>query len=147
MDERDITDMEKINQMEDMKHIKEIKNISDIIEMSALHLSEMIKNGSVTVKEAVDVYLGKIAEKDDLLGAFITVAESDKLQKRIEEVQKGIEEGRYTGKLAGVPIAIKDNICTKGLRTTCASKMLENFVPSYDAEVIRRLEVAGMIVI
>lgn len=150
MNERDITDMEKINQMEDMKymkHIKEIKNISDIIEMSALHLSEMIKNGSVTVKEAACAYLGKIAEKDDLLGAFITVAESDKLQNRIEEVQKGIEEGRYTSKLAGVPIAIKDNICTKGLRTTCASKMLENFVPSYDAEVIRRLEAAGMIVI
>ena len=66
---------------------------------------------------------------------------------RAKEVQKGIEDGTYTGLLAGVPIAIKDNICIKGKTTTCASKILENFVPQYNAEVIDRLEQAGLVII
>lgn len=119
----------------------------NIKEMTALQLSEMIKEGEVTVKEAAHTYLNQIQEKDGQLNAFITVADREKLQQRIEDVQQGIAEGKYTSKLAGVPIAIKDNICTKGMRTTCASKMLESFVPAYHAEVIRRLEAAGMIII
>ena len=62
-------------------------------------------------------------------------------------MEKGIEDGTYTGPLAGVPIAIKDNICVQGKPTTCASKILEGFVPQYRAEVISRLEKAGMIII
>lgn len=119
----------------------------DIKKMTALQLSEVIRNGEVTVKEAVDTFLNEIKEKDEQLGAFITVADNDKLEERINEVQKGIAEGKYISNLVGVPIAIKDNICTKSMRTTCGSKMLENFTPQYDAEVIRRLEDAGMIVI
>lgn len=118
----------------------------EIMEMTALELAEKIKTGQVSVKEAVETYIDRIKEADGSIHAFLTVS-GDGLEKRIEEVQKGIEEGKYTGKLAGVPIAVKDNICTNGMRTTCASKMLENFVPTYDAEAVRRLEEAGMIVI
>jgi aspartyl-tRNA(Asn)/glutamyl-tRNA(Gln) amidotransferase subunit A len=67
--------------------------------------------------------------------------------KRAEEVQKAIDDGSLKGPLAGVPIAIKDNICTRGLLTTCASHILDNFVPTYDAEVITKLHDAGMIII
>lgn len=119
----------------------------EITEMTALELAGKIKNGQVTVKEAVDTYIKQIEENDGQINAFITVADNERLQQRIDEVQQGIADGRYTSALAGVPIAVKDNICTKGMKTTCASKMLENFVPAYDAEAVRRLEEAGMIII
>lgn len=118
-----------------------------ILHMTALELSEAIKGGKVTVKEAVDTYMRQIEERDGQLNSFVTVADKEKLQHRIEEVQQGIADGRYKGRLAGVPIAVKDNICTKGMRTTCASKMLESFMPAYDAEAVRRLNEAGMIII
>ena len=119
----------------------------EILQMTALELAAKIKSGEVTVKDAVDTYIKQIEEKDGQLNAFITVADKEKLNERIEEVQQGIASGKYTSSLAGVPIAVKDNICTKGMRTTCASKMLEGFVPTYDAEAVSRLEAAGMIII
>lgn len=119
----------------------------EIIEMTALELAEKIKCGQVTVKEAVEKYINQIKNVDGNIHAFLTVTDREILEKRVEEVQQGIASGKYTSKLAGVPIAVKDNICTKGMKTTCASKMLENFVPSYDAEVVRRIEEAGMIII
>ena len=119
----------------------------EILQMTALELAAKIKSGEVTVKDAVDTYIKQIEEKDGQLNAFITVADKEKLNERIEEVQQGIASGKYTGNLAGVPIAVKDNICTKGMKTTCASKMLESFVSTYDAEAVSRLEAAGMIII
>ncbi len=109
-------------------------------------LSGQIKNGAISVAETVEFYKKQIEQKDKTLQAFLTVAE-DGLGERIKDIQDGIKEGRYTGPLAGVPIAVKDNICTKGLRTTCASDMLEDYIPTYDATVIRRLEQAGAIVL
>ena len=118
----------------------------DILNISELELSKNIQSGAISVKEAVDAYLGVIEEKDKEINAFITI-DKDALYKRVEEVQAGIESGKYVGKLVGVPIAIKDNICTKGIRTTCASKMLENFVPTYDAFVIEKINEAGLVII
>ena len=117
-----------------------------IEQMDALTLSEKIKKGTLGVEEAVGYYRDQIERKDGELKAFLTLAE-DGLQERIADLQEGIRSGQYTGPLAGVPVAIKDNICTKGLRTSCASKMLENFIPSYDATVIQRLRDAGMLVL
>ncbi len=118
----------------------------DILSMSALELSKNIQSGMISVRDAIDAYISAIEEKDKDINAFITI-DKECLYKRVEEVQAGIESGKYTGKLVGVPIAIKDNICTKGLRTTCASKMLENFVPTYNAFVVEKLEEAGLIII
>lgn len=109
-------------------------------------ISEQIKNGTLSVAEVVAHYRHQINQKEDGLQAFLTIAQEG-LEARIKDVQDGIREGRYTGPLAGIPVAVKDNICTKGLRTTCASTMLENYIPAYSATVICRLEQAGAIVL
>ena len=118
----------------------------DILKMSALELSKNIQSGVISAREAVDAYLCVIEEKDRDINAFITI-DKDALYKRVEEVQAGIDSGKLKGKLVGVPIAVKDNICTRGIKTTCASKMLENFVPAYDAFVIEKINEAGLVII
>ena len=114
---------------------------------TALEAGRQIRAGETTVSETVLSVLDAIEAQDETLNAFITVAEREALLARAAEVQAGIESGALTSPLAGVPIGIKDNICTKGLRTTCASKMLSNFVPPYSARAVERLERAGMIVV
>lgn len=118
----------------------------EITELTAIELGTKIRAGEITVEEAVLAELDAIGAKDAEYNCYITVLREQALE-RAREVQKGISEGRYTSVLAGVPIAIKDNICTKGVRTTCASKILENFVPPYNATVIDKLEKAGMVVL
>jgi aspartyl-tRNA(Asn)/glutamyl-tRNA(Gln) amidotransferase subunit A len=118
----------------------------DILQMSARMLGQKIQRGEIGVKEAVDAYKNQMQKMEPGIHAFIS-SDNDKTAHRIKEVEEGIRSGRYTGTFAGVPIAVKDNICTRGQKTTCASKMLENFVPAYDAEAVKRIEDAGMIVI
>lgn len=118
----------------------------EIREMTALTLGHAIKSREVGVREAVKASLDRIGKMDGTLHAFLETDEK-KIYDRVKEVENGIRSGRYTGPLAGVPAAVKDNICTKGRKTTCASRILENFVPPYDAEAVRRMENAGMIVI
>lgn len=117
-----------------------------ILQLSARELSEKIRGGEISVKEAVDAYREQIGKMEPQVHAFLSV-DDDILAGRIQEVEEGIRSGRYSGPLAGVPVAVKDNICTKGQKTTCASKILENFVPAFDAEAVKRLEDAGMIVL
>ena len=114
--------------------------------MSAQEISRQIRKGNIDVRAVVTAYQRQIKAQEPLVNAFISINTAH-LEARIEEVEKGIKSGKYQGALAGVPIAIKDNICTKGQKTTCASKMLEEFEPTYDAEVVRRIEDAGMIII
>ena len=94
------------------------------------------------MKEVFD----QIESKEDKVHAYLDTYKKE-AYARAKEVEKGIQDGTYTGPLAGVPIAVKDNICIKGKKTTCASKILENFVPQYNAEVIDRLEQAGLVII
>ena len=114
--------------------------------MTALQLGQMIKKKEVSVKEAVQESLAQIADLDETLGRFVTVDEEGAL-KRAEEVQKGIDDGTITGALAGVPVAVKDNICTKDLLTTCSSKILSNFVPPYSAQAVDNLKAAGAVIV
>ena len=114
--------------------------------MTALELSKKIRQRQVKVADGVKEVFDQIEKKEGKVHAYLDLYKKDALQ-RAKEVEKGIMDGTYTGPLAGVPIAVKDNICVMGKKTTCASKILENFVPQYNAEVIDRLEKAGMIVI
>lgn len=118
----------------------------DVLQMTALELSQRIRGREISVKEAVEACKKQIDKQESLIHAFLTI-DDDRLSGRIKEVEAGIRSGIYQGPLAGVPVAVKDNICTKGQKTTCASRMLENFVPTYDAEAVRRLEAAGMVVL
>lgn len=119
----------------------------DITKVSALQLSKAIRSKELTVKEAVLAQLNEIRKREPLYHCYISILEEQAI-KRADEVQKKIEQGEYSNSLlAGVPVAIKDNICTKGIKTTCASHMLSEFCPLYDAEVITRLEAAGCIIL
>ena len=117
-----------------------------ILELSATELAKKIKRGELSVTEAAKASLAQIAKEDPKIHAYLTVDE-EKVLAQAREVEEGIRAGKYTGPLAGVPIAVKDNICTKGMKTTCASKILENFVPFYDATAITRITEAGMVIL
>ena len=114
--------------------------------MTALELAEKIKQRQISVLDGVKTVFAAIEKKENRIHAYLDIYKKE-AYARARQVEKGIAEGIYTGPLAGVPIAVKDNICVKGKKTTCASRMLENFVPSYQAEAVSRLEQAGMIVI
>lgn len=88
----------------------------------------------------------QIEEKEAKFHCYISL-DKERALKRAEQVQAAIDAGELAGPLAGVPIAVKDNICTKDVKTTCASRILSNFVPSYSAEAVVRLERAGAIIL
>ena len=118
----------------------------EILENTALSLGKKIRLKEIGVREAVKASLDQIDRQEPKIHAFLDVDEK-KIYARVKEVEEGIKSGRYKGPLAGVPIAVKDNICTKGQKTTCASRILGNFVPPYNASAVERLHAAGMIVI
>lgn len=121
--------------------------MQEITSMTALQLAEKVKKREVSVPEVVRAQLETIYKREPIYNAFITVMEKEAMAQA-EMVQKRLDEGDlYDSPLAGVTIAVKDNICTQGVRTTCASKMLENFVPAYDATVVEKLKKAGVIII
>ena len=117
-----------------------------LLDLTAVELGKKIKAGEVSVLETTKAALDQIKEKDDLYNCYVTVDEEGAL-KQAEEVQKKIDAGELTGPLAGVPVAIKDNMCTRGLLTTCSSKILGNFVPTYTAEAVLNLEKAGAVIL
>ncbi len=118
----------------------------DLEKMTALELAEKIKQRQISVLDGVKTVFAEIEKKENRIHAYLDIYKKE-AYARARQVEKGIAEGIYTGPLAGVPVAVKDNICVKGKKTTCASRMLENFVPPYQAEAVSRLEQAGMIVI
>ena len=118
----------------------------ELMELTALELGKKIKSKEISVKEAVTKALEQTAALEKDVHAFVNVEEEYAL-KQAELVQKGIDDGTLTGPLAGVPVAIKDNMCTKGILTTCSSKILSNFTPFYSAEAVLNLEKAGAVMI
>lgn len=117
-----------------------------ILDMTALEMGQKIKAKEISVREAVQASLDRITAVEDAVHSFVTVDTQGAL-KRADEVQKAIEAGTLTGPLAGVPAAVKDNICTDGLRTTCSSRILYNFVPTYSAEAVLNMEKAGAVIL
>ena len=118
----------------------------NIMSLTAVELGKRIKAKEISVEEAVTAALDAIEKKEKLVNSFVTVDREGAL-KRAKEVQKQIDDGTLPGPLAGVPVAIKDNMCTKDLLTTCSSKILYNFIPTYTAEAVLNLEKAGAVIL
>lgn len=119
----------------------------NLMNITAVELGKKIQSGEVTAPDAALAALDNIKKSEDTLNSFVTVLSEDAVLARAEQVQKKIENGELTGPLAGVPVAIKDNMCTKNVLTTCSSKMLANFTPTYTAEAVLNLERAGAVMI
>ncbi|MCI8791911.1 MAG: Asp-tRNA(Asn)/Glu-tRNA(Gln) amidotransferase subunit GatA [Eubacterium sp.] len=117
-----------------------------LMSLTALELGRRIKNGEVTAVDAAGEALAQIREKEDSIHSFVTVREEDEILADAARVQKQIEEGTVSGPLAGVPAALKDNLCTEGILTTCSSRMLADFKPAYTAEAVKNLQQAGVVV-
>ncbi len=117
-----------------------------ILELTAVSLGKKIQSGEVTAVEAAKAALAQIKARESLLNCYVTVDEEGALTQAAR-VQEKIERGELTGPLAGVPVAIKDNMCTEGLLTTCSSKILYNFKPTYTAEAVLNLEKAGAVIL
>lgn len=117
-----------------------------LMSLTAVELGKKIKAKEVTVVEAVQEALDAVEKKEKDVNSFVTVMRKEALEKA-KEVQEKIDNGELTGPLAGVPVAIKDNMCTKGTLTTCSSKILRNFVPTYTAQAVANLEEAGAVII
>lgn len=117
-----------------------------ILDYTAVELAVKIRGGECTAVEAMEAVFERIGEKEEEYHCYITADKSAAL-KRAGEVQNRIEAGELTGPLSGVPVAVKDNICTRGVLTSCGSRMLENFVPPYSATAVENLEKAGAVLI
>lgn len=118
----------------------------DISKMTALEVGAAIKAKDFTAVEAVKAVIDAAKKKDGEINAYITLCE-EKAVTDAAAVQEKIDSGLLTSPLAGVPFSIKDNICTKGVKTSCASKILGDFAPVYNATVIDRLEAAGAVTV
>lgn len=117
-----------------------------IMNLTAVELGKKIKNKEVSVMEAAQAAFDSIAAKEERIHSFVTI-DKEGAMARAKQVQKLIDDGTLTGPLAGVPVAIKDNMCTKGMLTTCSSKTLENFVPTFSSEAVINLEKAGAVIL
>ena len=117
-----------------------------LMSLTAVELGKKIRAKEVSVTEAVKEALAQAEAKENSVHAYVSL-NPDYALERAEQVQKQIADGTLTGPLAGVPVAIKDNMCTKGIKTTCSSRILENFVPPYSAQAVENLERAGAVII
>ena len=116
----------------------------NITALTVHELKEKLENKELTITDITKAYIDRINEKESEIQAFVTTL-TDKALKQAEEIQTKKENGVINGEFAGIPIGIKDNICTKGIKTTCSSKMLENFVSPYDATVMEKLNNENLI--
>ncbi|MBS7192740.1 MAG: Asp-tRNA(Asn)/Glu-tRNA(Gln) amidotransferase subunit GatA [Clostridiales bacterium] len=118
----------------------------EIQKLTAVSLGKKIKEKEISVREALDAVFAQIDQTEDRYHAYVTL-DKEGAYKQADAVQEKIDKGELTGALAGVPVAIKDNMCTKGLLTTCSSKILGNYVPTYTASAVQNLTDAGCVII
>ena len=120
--------------------------MNEILNMPVTLLTEKIADKQLSSKEITEAYLENINKTDSEIGAYLTVTAESAI-KTAEETDKKIAAGEKLGTLAGIPGGIKDNMCTKGVKTTCASKMLENFVPCYSSTAVEKLNEQGFVML
>ncbi len=118
----------------------------ELTELSLSALSRKLSSGEISSQEVTAAYLEQIRDKEPSVGAYLTTLEESAMKQASAVDQKRMD-GEALPPLAGIPVGIKDNICTKGIKTTCASRMLENFVAPYDACVIEKLKKAGCVIL
>lgn len=116
-----------------------------LYELTIQKAHELLKSGEISSRELTRAVLDRIDSVEDKVGAYITVAAETALEQA-DEADRVIARGEMTA-LTGIPIGVKDLICTRNLRTTCASKILENFIPPYDATVIQKLKKANAVIV
>lgn len=117
----------------------------ELFKKNAVELSEMLKNKEISSVELTNAVFQRIDDVEDKVEAYVTLDKENAL-KKAKIIDEKISNGENLHPLAGIPIGVKDNISTKGLRTTCSSKMLENYVPPFNATVVDKINDAGMIV-
>ena len=116
----------------------------NITDLTVHELKEKLDKKEITITEITKAYVDRINEKEPEVQAFVTTL-TDEALEQAKDVQEKIDNGEISGDFAGIPIGIKDNMCTKGVKTTCSSKMLENFVSPYNATVVEKLNAENMI--
>ncbi|RLI19945.1 Asp-tRNA(Asn)/Glu-tRNA(Gln) amidotransferase GatCAB subunit A, partial [Candidatus Bathyarchaeota archaeon] len=114
--------------------------------LSAREIVSRVKSGELKVTEIVESTFDRVSKTEDRLNCYVTILQEEAL-KRARLLDESASKGKVHGSLFGVPVAVKDNICTKGVRTTCSSRILANFKPVYNATVIERLEREGAVII
>ncbi len=118
----------------------------ELYKLTAHELRDMIKNKEITSLDATESVLGRIRDVEDKVESYITVLEEEAIAQA-KKVDEKIAKGETVGALAGVPMAVKDNLCTKDVLTTCASKMLHNFKPPYNATAVEKLNAADTVLL
>ena len=118
----------------------------ELYELTVHELLDKLSKKEITLEDITKSYINRIKEKEDEVEAFVTVL-SEEAENKSKEIDKKKQNGAITNNLAGIPIGIKDNICTKGIKTTCSSKMLEDFVSPYDATVMDKINSENLITI
>ena len=116
----------------------------NITDLTVHELQDKLKSKELTVSQIMEAYCDRIEEKEQEVGAFVTTY-LDEAKEQAKETEEKIDSGEVSGDFAGLPIGIKDNICVKGTRTTCSSKMLENFVAPYSATVAEKIQAENII--
>lgn len=116
----------------------------ELYEYTAAELSKLLREKKCSAVEIAKSVFTRVNDVEEKIGAYVTVTE-DKALERAAQIDKKAADGENLPALAGIPVAIKDNICTKGVKTTCSSKILNNFVPPYNATVMEKLEASGAV--
>ena len=118
----------------------------ELFNLTAHELRDMLRDKKINAVELTKAYFDRISQVEDKVKSYLNLCEVEALASATK-IQTMFDKGEKISELAGIPIALKDNLCTKGVKTSCASKMLENFVPPYDATVVKKLKDSGTIML